>query len=100
MITKHLIILPAVTLHYQKPKGFRMPGVFKAVYTIEYDGITDFGDSADMEGDQDSVMAGLAPTMYFEKSANEAESAAFDEDAHVGDGLGDDADFMAEMGGS
>ncbi len=93
----------AVTLHHQKPKGFRMPGVFKAVNAIEYDGDTDSGDSADMEGDQDSVMVGLAPTMYFEDfedSEIEAESASDGEDALVGDGLGDDADFMAEMGGS
>ena len=76
-----------------------MPRDSQAVNAIEYDGDTDSGDSADMQGDEDSVLAELAPSMYFESSEVEtaSESESVDRDTTAGDGLGEDAEFEAEI---
>lgn len=88
----------AVKLYHQKPQGFLMPSVLQAVNALECGADTDSGDSADLEGDVDSVMAALAPAMYFESSEDESTP---DEDApsEDEDGLGEDADFTAIITG-
>lgn len=90
----------AVSLYHQKPKGFRMPRVFQAVNALEYEGDTDSGDSADMEGDANNDLGGSPPTMYFEFSEEEDSSVDGEEEpTGVIDDLGGDADFMAEVCG-
>ena len=72
----------AVKLFHDRPQAFRMPGVFKAVNALEYDGNTDSGDSADL--DDNSDLEGVLPAMYFDSSQDEEDSVVSEDEAAAG----------------